>query len=185
MTENEVIADRNRVYLSSSEYYALRCLFGLVSELEVAGPRLKKRLHTIKGGWRDWRMLATVSEKLMQSLLDTVPSKKLLQIHRELKQTHVEIAVRPAGVQRDKDTLTYVPEQALRRLITKLVDWECLGCEKQGKDAKRCPLRQDLEACFHFNLPFKDRCPFSEFAFPDIEEDEHGIPVAVEPDGRD
>lgn len=152
-----------RVYLNAKEYYGLRCLFGLVSEFTLTEKLLHKRMHMIPNGWRDFRLLSSMAEKLMARVLMTVPQDKLNQIARELRQTHVEVAVRATPTLRPGDGLTYVPEAALDRLTQKVIDWECFGCEKCGKEARRCQIRQDIEATYHFALPFKESCPFSEF----------------------
>ena len=63
-----MIPDNERPPLSYREYRALRQLFGMVYAWDRDGSELQKRLKLIKGGWRDARLLMTVSEKLLKKL---------------------------------------------------------------------------------------------------------------------
>lgn len=159
-----------RFPLSGREYYALRELFGIVSTFNNCADSLNKRVRSIPGGaYRDYRMIQTVSEKLLTEILKTIPYNKLLQISKELRCTHVTVEVRPEIGRRLKhdgeNMLTYVPQRALERITEHAIDIECRFCEKSGKDAKHCQLRRDIEATYHYDYPDDGKeCPFAGLA---------------------
>ena len=153
-----------RFLLSGREYYALRELFGIVSSFNKCAGVLNERVRSIPGAYRDYRMIQTVAEKLMQKILTTVPQKKLVQISKELECTQVAVEVKReiSPSRNDESMITYVPQRALERITEKVVGYECLGCEKAGKDARRCQLRKDIEATYHYEYPTGGQeCPFA------------------------
>ena len=158
------------LYFTEREYYALREVFGLVSTFDRCAGQLEKRLKLIPGAWRDYRMIQTVALKLIQMLLYTIPEKKKKQISAELHNTITEVTVKKPSITADMksyydDNLTYVSQLALERITRRCVEFDCIFCEKAGKEAKRCQLRQDIESTYHFEL-FTDFqknrvCPFA------------------------
>lgn len=157
-----VIPDNERTPLSGREYYALRELFGMVSSFNNCAGDLEKRVKTIPGGWRDFRLLMTLSEKLMGKLLGTVPQKKLAMIRRELSHTTCEIKVTMDVSGRRAEGFSYVPDDALVNTVERVMNWECLFCEKRGADVKRCPVRKDLDALYPWDFPLKgETCPLA------------------------
>lgn len=85
----------DRFPLSGREYYALRELFGVVSTFNNCAGELDKRVRSIPGAYRDYRMIQSVAEKLVRKLLTTVPKNKLVQISKELKYTRIVVEVKP------------------------------------------------------------------------------------------
>lgn len=154
----------DRFPLSGREYYALRELFGVVSTFNNCAGELDKRVRSIPGAYRDYRMIQSVVEKLVRKLLTTVPKNKLVQISKELKYTRIVVEVKPeiTPSRDDGNLLTYVPQRALERIMEKVVGYECFCCEKAGKDARRCQLRRDIEATYHYDYPDDGKeCPFA------------------------
>lgn len=154
----------DRFPLSGREYYALRELFGVVSTFNNCAGELDKRVRSIPEAYRDYRMIQSVAEKLVRKLLTTVPKNKLVQISKELKYTRIVVEVKPeiTPSRDDGNLLTYVPQRALERIMEKVVGYECFCCEKAGKDARRCQLRRDIEATYHYDYPDDGKeCPFA------------------------
>ena len=83
-----------RFHFSERDYYATRELFGIVSTFNKCSGELERRVREIPGGWRDFRLIQTLSEKLLIGILRTVPQKKLAAIKRELDNTEVLVNVR-------------------------------------------------------------------------------------------
>lgn len=159
-----------RFHFSEREYYATRELFGIVSTFSKCAGELERRVREIPGGWRDLRLIQTLSEKLLIGILRTVPQKKLAAIKRELDNTEVLVNVRRSvstPLREDTDGFTYVSQRALERITQRVVDFECFCCEKKGADAKRCQLRRDIEATYMYEYPCpaKKECPFQEETF--------------------
>lgn len=65
-----------RYPLSHAEYQALRSIFGAKNALEQTHHDLERRVRLIPGGWRDFRLVMTLIDKLMAAVLGTIPQKK-------------------------------------------------------------------------------------------------------------
>ena len=105
-----------RFHFSEREYYATRELFGIVSTFNKYAGLLEHRVREIPGGWRDLRMLMTVSEKLLKSILRTVPKKKLAAIQKELRNTEVIVNVRNTVAPPAKTDTSHTRSVSSRRL---------------------------------------------------------------------
>ena len=158
-------ADSERTPLSHREYTALKQLFGILYMWNSQAPELKKRLETIPGGWRDARMIATVSDNLLRKIFRTIPFKKLGMIKKELDNTTCEVKVKyNVGHTPPGEAYTYVPQGPLERVTVKAMEEECYLCDKTGKDCLKCPLKADIEALYMWDFPkVKDgqQCHFS------------------------
>ena len=147
-----------RYALSSREYTALQQLFGLVHASN--NETLKARLQLIPGGWRDMRLIAAKSQALLEALFATVSFKKLHSIQRELNNTICEVKIKaPSGHSKDH---VFISRTALVRLMERAIYTDCYLCEKTIKECKQCPLYQDLNDCFPYELaePENPLCPF-------------------------
>lgn len=165
-----------RFHFSQREYYATRELFGIVSTFNKCAGELERRVREIPGGWRDLRLITTLSEKLLSNILKTVPLKKLAVIKKELNSTEVIVSVRndvARPTQADTDGFTYVSQRALERITQRVVDFECFCCDKKGADAKHCQLRKDIEATYIFDYPCpaKKECPFAGMTFGGLDDE--------------
>jgi len=150
-----------RWHMSYQEYLAYQELCALVGTIGNLSKKLEKRLRAVPGGWRDARMLDAVSASLVARLCDTIPAEKLLAIRREIEHTQVYIRTRPDYGAKSKDDVTYVSEEALDRLVQRVMDFHCHMCDKSRADAKRCQVRKDIEDMYHFGLSVRDTdtCP--------------------------
>lgn len=158
-----------RYPLSGHEYYSIQQLFGIVSSFEKAMSRLKERAALKPGTWRDMKMISAVGSKTITSLLSTVPIKKLKQIRIELNNTEVKAEVKGGGdgLPSHKNTeFCYTPEAAVDLLIQNALEWQCLFCEKSTKEAKKCPYRVAIDACFPYERPggTPELCKYSGYS---------------------
>ena len=151
-----------RVPLTGREYYALRALMGIVSTFETEDVSLEKRLKSIRGGWRDIKLIEKLSSKLLDLILTTVPQKKLEQIRLEISHTRVEISVVRDVAGRYKPNFTYVPNEALEWLEEQVIDMNCMLCDKTDKESKRCPIRRNIEALYMYDFPERKGCPIAQ-----------------------
>lgn len=160
MSENQQPLERTS--LSGQEYYALRALMGVVSTFAVETRTLEKRLRKIKMGWCRAKLIEAVADKLLVELLKTVPPKKIAQIRQEIEHTRVEVSVTRDFTGNHKQTFTYVPNDALEWLEDKVVDMECMMCEKTSKESKRCQVRRNIEALYMYDFPDRGEvCPIA------------------------
>lgn len=147
--------------LSMKEYDALRTLFGAVSALDSAS--LKPRLDALYPG--SWEELISTKDKLMElmeKLLESIPLRKLEAIRRELKQTVWEVKIKPPSEVK-REPCVYVPQKAVVRLIQRSIQLECLLCDKCAEDGLKCPLYNDINDCFPYELiePGDKLCAFA------------------------
>lgn len=151
-----------RYQLSSREYAALRTVFGAVNAYSTCGGELKNRASLFSGGWRDMRMLEERSKTLLEKLMKTIPQNQLYTLSRELRQTICEVKVKPVSMPKDSG-LILVSQDALLRLVDRAVQMDCMFCEKNCKEGRKCQLYQDVQACFPYEFsPSKDdKCPLA------------------------
>lgn len=158
----KVIPPEERQPLSGSEYYALRAMMGMVSTFETEIPAIEKRLRSIDGGWRDTRLIQTKAAKLLDSLIGTIPPKKLMQIRQEISHTRVEINVVRDVSGRHRKQFTYVPNDALEWLEEQIIDMNCIMCDKTAKESRRCPIRRHLKELYCYDIPEHKSCPIAQ-----------------------
>ena len=152
--------------LSNKEYLSLQMVIASLDSLQQETGRLEQRAKLAKKGtWRDLRMLTAVSAKVFRNLMETVPLRKRKLIQDELSRTEIIANVRPPhGLPQKKPVLyTAVPVDSLEWLIDQILQWECLTCQKEGKEQKQCPFRLRLETMYTFDLQDirKGECPFA------------------------
>lgn len=157
-----------RLPFSEREYYALRQLCGAFSMADNHSDELKERVRLIPNGFRDLRLIVSMSEKLITNIMKTIPLKKLKLIQRELKNTVCEVKVNRDVTGRNSEGFCYVPEQAMVRTVERVIDYTCFGCEKCGREAKKCPVRLDIESLYPWDVVVKgdDPCPLSGAILP-------------------
>lgn len=151
--------------LSGREYAAIKQFWGAMDLISIIEYSLGKRLQKIPGGLRDLRMLKTVSERLFQKMLWTIPEKRLETLKREMP--HYELAIYMTGATvhdvNDQDHLI-IRTRALHELMRNACSYECFGCEKCGKAARRCSLYKALKDCLPYDTKFdtESECPFAD-----------------------
>lgn len=152
-----------RTPLNNKEYYALRQLFGVVNGWEQCQEILRPRCKQTATGWRDYRLILAKSVQLMEALLRTVPLEKLKSIQMDMTHARCEVKVVQdfTGKAREQG-MCYVPEQALARLVGKVIDMECFCCDKTAAEGKKCPILRDIEACYPWPMaPKGTKCPLA------------------------
>lgn len=157
-------SEYERVSLSNREYHALRGIFGMVNNFNVLAPDLEKRCKSTGDGWRMLRQIQGLSEKLMAKLLATVPVNKLKLMQTDLKYTVCEIKLKYDVLKREETEYVCVPAKELDRLVSRIMNYECLICDKCAKDAKKCPLYKDISATYPWEFESIDgKCPLAGF----------------------
>lgn len=151
-----------RINLTYKEYDALRTVFGAFNALTMYSDRLERRCKSFKNGWRDMRLLCVLAEKIMNNLLQTIPTKKLLQIREELKHSYCIIKVEgAAGI--TNNPCMYIRQETLIDICKAAVDINCFGCDKTQQQAKReCKLYGEIQECFGYEFDKTEDCPFAD-----------------------
>lgn len=150
----------DRTPLSKDEYYALLELFGIVNSFSNCASSLKHRCKHIPNGWRDMRLLLSLSERLMGKFLGTIPLKKLKAIQKDLHFSRCELKITPDYTgESKKEGYAYVPDTALSNVVERLVNWECMLCDKSKGKAKQCRVLKDIQALYPWDFSEKpDGC---------------------------
>ena len=154
-----------RLPMGNKEYLCFQTLAGFADTMVNETARLERRAKLAgKGTWRDICMMRKVGRKVTTALFQTLPAKKQPLVFAEMQRMTAEVHIKPPDNLPDpkKDEYTTVPIAALEWLIDQVLQWECLCCDKQGKDQKKCPFRARLEQLYAFELPDirKGECPF-------------------------
>ena len=106
-----------------------------VKRFREAQQVMEKRLHMVKNGWRDIRMLTSVLDKLVDRLTDTLPPEKNDTLGMLLPDTRVHITyTRQIGM--GKDHISGIATKDLDMLadaahdaVCKLCDGNCDRCD--------------------------------------------------------
>lgn len=140
--KTNVPADADRIPLTNAE-------FMLVERLGLANYQLEKcctkemeaRLRAIPNAWRDWRLVTSATGRIVDKLLDTIPTKQLQRIVHIFEHGEVLIRERsfvrsPQLITMPLDDLTFITEAAIKA--------QCRHCLRTGKEVKRCKLYRAL-----------------------------------------
>lgn len=139
-----------RYALSGKEYNSLRHLIVALDQMVKEEESLTERLRTIPNGLRDYRMLRVVMDHLMDKIFDTIPTKKLVALQKELDNSKIALTVKWAST--PTEGVAYVKENAFVNLLNMLISMECWSCDKKNKEVEKCPIRQAYFDCLHYGL---------------------------------
>ena len=151
-----------RFQLSGNEYKAIRAIYAAMDSLAREHGQLERRCRGYKNGWRDLRCLVVLSEKVLNQILKTVPTKKLIQMQKDLRHTICRVETRGA-VGMKEDGYMFVPEDDMIKLCESAMQIHCFGCEKTHNEAKHeCELYKTIQNIFCYKFDECTKCPFSE-----------------------
>ena len=140
-----------RYRLSNAEWCTLKTIFGAYNVLLNDKHVLEERLRTIPKAWCDYNCIVALIGILLDKLLDTVPTKKLYSIKKELENTTFTAKMKNA-VSVGSD-LVVCDAKAYVDLINMAVANQCFLCTKDEKQAKRCRLYKDIQEVLPFEIP--------------------------------
>lgn len=92
---------------------------------------MEKRIRAIPHGLRDIRMIRSVSEKLCQSLLDTLPPEKCESVLENGKRMIYDIHFNQFASDSPTHGFALVNGNDLETLIHAVHDYHCFGCGKK------------------------------------------------------
>lgn len=134
-----------RTKLKGKEYGALQTLFALLSAWQEALPILRDRLEAA-GLDTDAQSLADLASDTLDGVLKTVPENKLAHIRQELAHVHIYVKTEAPGIRTiNRPNYAYLPVGVLNDLLNHMIKAECVMCDKDAQDAKKCPYRQIIE----------------------------------------
>ena len=102
---------------------------------------VKERLEPFKGAWRDLKLMEKLAEKIQECLSATLPPEKLLKYQKLVKHGKIYLDF-PGASPKDDHILVSAKNAAF--LAEYAIKGECALCMKDGREVKRCPLRDAL-----------------------------------------
>lgn len=136
--------EKERIQPNARELHVIEFLAALDNNLVLGQTELKERLDGIPNGWRDFRLAAKTTERVLDRIYDTLPTKTLK--HMEMLYKHGEVVIRPKTVTGKRpDDVQIVLDDDLRLLINTAMTGECAMCVRDAAGQKKCKLRRALE----------------------------------------
>ncbi len=147
--------------LRNREYYATQHLFGFIHGFRVDAQQLQYRFSVINR-WEMVQEILAKAEMILHDLLPTIPLNKRKLMLKDLENTRVEIKVVRDYTGQEKPEYVYVKAKALDRMVNRVINDNCLCCDKTAKESKRCGIRKDADEIYPWELsPNGDLCPFA------------------------
>ena len=128
--------DRKRINSVTRE--ALTILYAAVQAIDMVAPKLEQLTRRVPNGWRDLRMVQSKLDKLIESMLNTIPVEQLDTMIAQMRISHLRIVTNDVG--KSDESKWLVPRDELTELVAAVVDEKCLMCDKT--DWYNCKLRQ-------------------------------------------
>lgn len=125
------------------ELHAIEYLCCLDKQLTDAQGPQKDWLRQIPNGWRDFRMVQSVMEKLIGKLYETLPDKTMRHIIH--LANHGQIVIRPRPAIPLKEKTQFMTDEDLTMLVNTVIENQCAMCVNDAQAQKKCKLRKTLE----------------------------------------
>lgn len=135
-------SDAGRIPLTGKELKCVEYLVAMESRVMEVEDALRERLRQVPNGWRQFRLLVTTLNGLLDDLYRTVPQKGLMYLQNIMAQGEVLIRFVPAS---RSPEWKLVKDEDLAVLINLAMGSECAICMRQGREARKCRLRRALE----------------------------------------
>lgn len=128
--------ERQRVNSVTRE--ALTILYAAGQAIDMVAPKLERLTRRVPNGWRDLRMVQSKLDKLVESVLNTIPVEQLDTMIAQMRISHLRIVTNDVG--KSDESKWLVPRDELTELVAAVVDEKCLMCDKT--DWYNCKLRR-------------------------------------------
>lgn len=102
---------------------------------------IKERLKPLKGGWRDLMLILKLGEKIQNFLSSTIPGEKLLRYKALIENGRFQLDFPGAS---PKGRFKLMDTEELSDLAEAAIKGQCGLCMAEGKEIKKCPLRNAL-----------------------------------------
>lgn len=150
--------------LNVKEWTALRILVTLIDSFEEDGSVLHRRAKLADPkAWNTLRLAEAWSMKAYETILKTIPPDQKVTVLTELSNTKLSVYAK-APVTGTPKGVVYCERDAFVRLVNHAIQLECLFCEKNRGESKRCQLRKDIQAVFPYSIDINekdDQCVFA------------------------
>lgn len=148
---------------NAREVHNIEFLAGLDAQLVSGQKILENRLKKIPGTWRDFRLAVTTTERVLDAVYETLPTKTLLHMQR-IRQCG-EVIIRPRPAIKMPDDVQIVNKDDLKLLINTAIAAECAVCLKDKRGQKKCKLRSAMQTIAQpQELKDDGLCPYTHVA---------------------
>lgn len=127
-----------RKRINSVTREALTILYAAGQAIDMVAPKLEQLSRRVPNGWRDLRMVQSKLDKLVESVLNTIPVEQLDTMIAQMRISHLRIVTNDVG--KSDESKWLVPRDELTELVAAVVDEKCLMCDKT--DWYNCKLRR-------------------------------------------
>lgn len=127
-----------RKRINSVTREALTILYAAGQAIDMVAPKLEQLTRRVPNGWRDLRMVQSKLDKLVESVLNTIPVEQLDTMIAQMRISHLRIVTNDVG--KSDESKWLVPRDELTELVAAVVDEKCLMCDKT--DWYNCKLRR-------------------------------------------
>lgn len=142
-----------RTPLKSGEACDIQLFFGCQEILDTSADRLKRRLR--QGNvWREFRIIQSLTPKVFNGLMTTVPPDKAARFLLNLCNQEIRVCSKSALQTRPGYIL--IEEDALRDLFVFGMRNACVLCDGSHQQRKNCQLRRILKKTTLFELQEND-----------------------------
>lgn len=122
------------VRMRQGEMDELFAMFAVLQEMDKCKTDMRQRLKAIPNGLRDLRLVETTLMRLLQNMLKTVPTEKLLSIRRMLPNMKYKVYYY-GNMGAKENNETAIDVRMLHQMCVLIHDYYCLCCEH---DCDRC-----------------------------------------------
>ncbi len=154
--------------LTGKEKQAVAMCMAVHSEIHKSSDILEKRLKAQGGNaWRDWRCVMTMLDRLSGIIVDSMTDADCLWLQRLID--HAKVGIDLPGPLKKKDYVI-IDAKVLSRIVGLAAREECTLCTREGKQIKRCMLRDALlSVCPPPDGETGGWCEYAEADWDDIE----------------
>ncbi len=147
--------------VDSQELRTIEFMMALTARLKTGEKYMRDRLRTIPDGWRQYRLVEAVTDKLLDKVYDTVPTKTLIYLQKLSMQGEVKVQFKPASRLED---WYYVKDSDLKLIANTAMAATCAVCLKNEREIKQCKLRKTFQdVLIPPEIP-KIGCPYRDIA---------------------
>lgn len=148
---------------NAREIHSIEFLAGLDAQLVQGQGTLKERLQAIPGGWRNFRLAVSTTERVLDAIYETLPDKTLRHMQR-LCQCG-QVIIRPRPLIKMPDDVHIVDAADLKMLINAVIENKCAICVEDAAGQKACPLRKALHHIAPTESVYRDgKCSYLDVA---------------------
>ena len=132
-----------KIPANAREIHNIEFLAGLDAQLFQGQKILEPRLRQIPNAWRNFRLVVSLTEKILDGVYATLPPRTLQ--HMDKLARFGQIIIRPKPLIKMPDDVQIVQNDDLKLLVNTAISAECAMCLKDAQRQKKCKLRRALE----------------------------------------